>query len=87
MSTKKIKNISIITIFILPPNLKILRERLLSRHDGQEKLVGERMKKFNEEVSHWNEYNYVVINDDLNNCFNEICNSVGRISFFPGIHP
>ena len=61
-----------ITIFVLPPNLQILRERLLNRHDGQEKLVGERMKKFNEEVSHWNEYNYVVINDDLETCYDKI---------------
>ena len=69
---KKIKNLSMITIFVLPPNLQILRERLLNRHDGHEKLVGERMKKFNEEVSHWNEYNYVVINDDLETCYDKI---------------
>jgi len=69
---KTIKNLSMITIFVLPPNLQILRERLLNRHDGQEKLVGERMKKFNEEVSHWNEYNYVVINDDLETCYDKI---------------
>ena len=69
---KKIKNLSIVTIFVLPPNLKILKERLLKRHGGQEKLVEERMKKFNEEVSHWSEYNYVVINDDLDRCYNNI---------------
>jgi len=69
---KKVKNLSMITIFVLPPNLQTLRERLLNRHDGQEKLVGERMKKFNEEVSHWNEYNYVVINDDLETCYDKI---------------
>jgi len=69
---KKIKDLSIVTIFVLPPNLKILKERLLNRHGGQEKLVEERMKKFNEEVSHWSEYNYVVINDDLDRCYNSI---------------
>ena len=69
---KKIKDLSIVTIFVLPPNLKILKERLLKRHGGQEKLVEERMKKFNEEVSHWSEYNYVVINDDLDRCYNNI---------------
>jgi len=69
---KKIKDLSIVTIFVLPPNLKILKERLLNRHGGQEKLVEERMKKFNEEVSHWSEYNYVVINDDLDRCYNNI---------------
>ena len=34
------------------------------------------MKKFNEEVSHWNEYNYVVINDDLDTCYNTILNII-----------
>ena len=34
------------------------------------------MNKFNEEVSHWNEYNYVVINDDLNKCYEKILNII-----------
>ena len=69
---KKIKNLSIVTIFILPPNIKVLKDRLLNRHEGQEKLIENRMNKFNQEVSHWNEYNYVVVNDDLNICYNKI---------------
>jgi guanylate kinase len=69
---KKIENLSLVTIFVLPPNLKTLKERLLNRHNGQEDLVDERMKKFNEEVSHWNEYNYVVINDNLDLCYEKI---------------
>ena len=69
---KKIDNLSLLTFFILPPNIKTLKERLLKRHEGQEKLIERRMNKFNEEVSHWNEYNYVVINDDLDKCYNKI---------------
>ena len=69
---RKIKNLAIITFFILPPSLKVLKERLLNRHDGQEKLVDARMNKFNEELSHWNEYNYVFINDDLEVSYNNI---------------
>ena len=68
----KIKNLSLVTFFILPPNLKVLKKRLLNRHEGQEQLVKKRMNKFNEEVSHWNEYNYVVVNDDLNKCYDKI---------------
>ena len=68
----KIKNLSLVTIFILPPNLKVLKERLLNRHKGQEKMVEKRMNKFNEEISHWNEYNYVVVNDDLKKCYDKI---------------
>jgi len=68
----KIKNLSLVTFFILPPDLKVLKKRLLNRHEGHEQLVKKRMNKFNEEVSHWNEYNYVVVNDDLNKCYDNI---------------
>ena len=73
---KKIKNLSIITFFILPPNIKTLKERLLNRHESQKVLIKKRMEKFNEEISHWNEYNYVVVNDDLNKCYNQILNII-----------
>ena len=66
------KNLSLVTFFILPPNRKVLKERLLNRHERQEEIVEKRMKKFSEEVSHWNEYNYVVVNDDLDECYNKI---------------
>jgi len=69
---KKIKNLSLITFFILPPNVQALKERLLNRHKGQEEIIEKRMNKFNEELSHWTEYNYVVINDDLDICYNKI---------------
>jgi guanylate kinase len=69
---KKINKLSLVTIFVLPPNIEILKNRLLNRHKGQEKLIEKRMNKFNEEVSHWNEYNYVVVNDDLNKCYDKI---------------
>jgi len=73
---KQIKDLSLVTIFILPPNLKILKERLLNRHNGMEKLIEKRIDKFNEEVSHWNEYNYVVVNDDLDSCYDKIMNII-----------
>jgi len=47
---KRNKDISIITFFILPPNIKVLRNGLLNRHEGQEKIILKRMNKFNEEV-------------------------------------
>ena len=73
---KKIKGLSLVTFFILPPNIKVLKERLLNRHQGQEKLIEKRMNKFSEEVSHWNEYNYVFVNDDLNTCYEKILNVI-----------
>ena len=73
---KNIKDLSLTTFFILPPNIKVLKERLLNRHKGQEELIIKRMHKFNEEVSHWNEYNYVVVNDDLDTCYEKILNII-----------
>ena len=73
---KKISDLSVVTIFILPPNIHVLKERLLYRHKGQEKLIQKRMNKFNEEVSHWNDYNYIVVNDDLDMCYDEISNII-----------
>ena len=73
---KKIKTLSLVTFFIIPPNIPALKERLINRHKGQEKLIIKRMSKFNEEVSHWNEYNYVVVNDDLDMCYDKILNII-----------
>ena len=69
---KNIKNLALVTFFILPPNMRTLKSRLLKRHQGQEELIQQRMRKFNEEVSHWKDYNYIVINDDLEICYKKI---------------
>ena len=69
---QKNKNLSLVAFFVLPPNIEVLKSRLSNRHKGQEKSIEQRMKKFNEEISHWNEYNYVVVNDDLEVCYNKI---------------
>ena len=73
---KKIKDLALVTFFILPPNIQVLKDRLLNRHKGQEKTIEQRMRKFNEEISHWKEYNYIVINDDLEECYNNILNII-----------
>ena len=69
---KNIKNLALVTFFILPPNMRTLKNRLLKRHQGQEALIQQRMRKFNEEVSQWKDYNYIVINDDLEICYKKI---------------
>ena len=62
----------LITFFILPPSKKVLFERLSNR-DMKDKLIAEeRMKQFDRDVLHWINYDYVVINDDLNECFSKI---------------
>ena len=65
-------NFKLITFFILPPSRKILLERLSNR-DMKDKLIAEeRMKEFSRDVLHWINYDYVVINDDLEKCYSLI---------------
>ena len=62
----------LITFFILPPSKEILFERLSSR-DMKDKLIAEdRMKQFEHDVLHWINYDYVVINDNLDSCYLKI---------------
>ena len=65
-------NYKLITFFILPPSKEVLFERLSNRHMGDKKIVKERMDQFNHDVLHWINYDYVVVNDTLTNCFYKI---------------
>ncbi len=66
----------LITFFILPPSKKILYKRLSNR-DMKDKLIAEeRMKQFERDVLHWINYDYVVINDNLENCYLKINNLI-----------
>tara|TARA_B100002049_G_scaffold170718_1_gene128857 strand:- start:161 stop:793 length:633 start_codon:yes stop_codon:yes gene_type:complete len=72
---KKLKY-ELITFFILPPSKKVLFERLSNRDMRDKLIVEERMRQFNMDVLHWKDYNYVVINDNLENCYNEVNNLI-----------
>ena len=66
----------LITFFILPPSKKVLFERLSNR-DMKDKLIAEeRMKQFSRDVLHWINYDYVVINENLNECYSKIVNLI-----------
>ena len=66
----------LITFFILPPSKEVLFERLSNR-DMRDKLIAEeRMKQFERDVLHWINYDYVVINDNLEKCFLKIKNLI-----------
>ena len=59
------------TIFILPPSLKELKKRLTKR-ESNAKFINLRMSKAKKEITHWKEYDYVVVNDNLKKCISEI---------------
>jgi len=62
----------LITFFILPPSKDVLFERLSNRDMKDKLIVDERMKQFSRDVLHWINYDYVVINDDLEKCYSKI---------------
>ena len=66
----------LITFFILPPSKEILFDRLSNRDMKDKLIVEERMKQFGRDVLHWINYDYVVINDDLHNCYSKIYNLI-----------
>ena len=66
----------LITFFILPPSKKILFERLSNRDMKDKLIVEERMQQFEHDVLHWINYDYVVVNDNLDNCYLKIKNLI-----------
>jgi guanylate kinase len=69
-------NYKLITFFILPPSKKVLFERLSNRDMKDKLIVEERMKEFSRDVLHWINYDYVIINDELGDCYSKINNLI-----------
>ena len=69
---KKKGKIKMVSIFVLPPDKKTLKLRLINRTQDGKKLAKKRMRKFDEELSHLVEYDYTVINNNLNDCYKKI---------------
>ena len=75
--SQKLKN-KLLTFFILPPSREELFKRLSNR-DMRDKLIAdERMKLFDRDILHWKEYNYVIINNDLEVCYRQISDYIDR---------
>ena len=66
----------LITFFILPPSKEVLYDRLQNRDMKDKMIVNERMKQFERDVLHWINYDYVIINDQLDLCFEKINNLI-----------
>jgi len=69
-------NYKLVTFFILPPSKEVLFERLSNRDMKDKLIVEERMKEFSRDVLHWINYDYVIINDNLNECYSKISNLI-----------
>ena len=68
----------IFSFFVLPPSRKVLQKRLSNRDMKDKLIASERMKEFYDDIKHWVDYDYVVINDDLNECYEEISEVINK---------
>lgn len=64
----------VVRVFILPPSMAALKKRLETRGQDSPEIVASRMKQASTEISHWAEYDYVLINRDFEECLDEIKN-------------
>tara|TARA_R100000005_G_scaffold96433_1_gene83293 strand:+ start:1223 stop:1873 length:651 start_codon:yes stop_codon:yes gene_type:complete len=62
----------LVSIFILPPSTEALEQRLKTRAQDSAEVIAGRMSKASEEISHWREYDYVVVNENVDQCLNEV---------------
>ncbi len=69
---EKFDHASVVSIFILPPSMEELERRLRNRAQDAEEILQNRMQKARDEISHYGEYDYILINDDLNSTYNKI---------------
>ena len=68
----KFKNLNLVKIFLIPPNKDELKQRLIKRNQDSSKEVERRFKGFDADVQHWRDYDFVVINENLENCYKQI---------------
>lgn len=62
----------VVRVFILPPSLTILRDRLVKRATDAIEIIDARMNRATSEVSHWDGYDYVLVNDDVEQCYDGV---------------
>jgi len=70
------KELKLIKIFITTNDKTSLRERLISRNQDSKIEVEKRLKSFEKDISYWSDYDYIVINENLENCFRQIENII-----------
>jgi guanylate kinase len=62
----------VVRVFILPPSIDELERRLHSRAQDSEAVIADRMSRAKAEIGHWDGYDYVLINDDVQTCFEKV---------------
>ena len=68
----KFKELNLIKIYLLPPSKEELKKRLIKRNQESKSEVEKRFKAYDEDILHWQDYDYVLINENLENCYKQI---------------
>ena len=69
---KQMMREDLISIFLLPPSMGELERRLVARGTDSDGVIAERMRRADGEISHWKEYDYVLVNHDMDRCLGEV---------------
>ena len=79
-SIKKItnNNLNLVKVFILPPSKEELEKRLIARNQDDKEAIKRRMLAYSKDIAHKKDYDYVLINDNVENCFNELKKIVSK---------
>ena len=67
----------VVRVFLLPPSIDALEQRLRSRGTDSDEVIRDRMARARAEISHWDGYDYVVVNDDMEACFRQVHSILG----------
>lgn len=76
LQLKKAAKKDVVSIFILPPSMEELKSRLVRRAEDAEDVIQRRLENARIEISHWDEYDYVIVNDDLEKAFKAVASIV-----------
>ena len=72
----KFKNLNLIKIYLITGNKQELKKRLINRNQNTFEEIENRFNSFDEDIKHWNDYDYIIINDNLDVCFRQIENII-----------
>ena len=68
----KLEELKLIKIFLVPPDKKELEKRLVQRNQDNPEVILKRLKTYDNDIFYWSDYNYIIINDNLEHCFSQI---------------
>ena len=82
------KNLKLVKIFLITKNKKELKKRLITRNQNSKSEIENRFNSFDNDIKNWNDYDYIIINQNLENCFKQIEKiiQINKVNFTIGFH-